>query len=209
MSNLIKYPRTLHFPFSEGATSDDKILNNTDHFIGKEIIITEKMDGENTTIYNDNYHARSLSSKHQSYHSWLLSFIPIFQKEIPDNWRICGEYLYAKHSIAYNNLPTYFMVFSVWDENNNCLSWSDTKEFCDMLNLQTVPVLYKGIYDEELIKRIAKETVSRGGEGIVVRLKDSFNYDEFSTSIAKFVRKNHVQTSEHWTSQKIIKNQLI
>ena len=33
------------------------------------------MDGENTTIYKDFYHARSLDSKHKDYHSYLLSKI--------------------------------------------------------------------------------------------------------------------------------------
>ena len=43
----IKYPRTFHLPWSPGATSDDKMLKSIEHFIGKEVVITEKMDGEN------------------------------------------------------------------------------------------------------------------------------------------------------------------
>lgn len=56
----IKYPRTYHLPFSLGKTNDDKVLSNTDHFKGKMVVITEKMDGENTTLYSDYLHARSL-----------------------------------------------------------------------------------------------------------------------------------------------------
>ena len=63
-----------------------------------------------------------------------------------------------------------------------------------------MPVIYKGEYDEELIKKLAKETVEKGGEGIVVRLERGFNYNDFSKSIAKFVRKNHVQTDSTWGS---------
>lgn len=195
-----KYPRTCHFPFSEGATDDDKILTSTDHFKGQIVVVTEKMDGENTTIYSDHCHARSIDSKHKPYHSWLLSYISSFQHQIPDDWRICGEYLYAKHSIGYDNLPSYLMVFSIWDETNTCLSWDDTVELCADLGLEHVPVIYKGEYDEELIKKLAKETVEKGGEGIVVRLERGFNYNDFSKSIAKFVRKNHVQTDSTWGS---------
>jgi hypothetical protein len=195
-----KYPRTCHFPFSEGATDDDKILTSTDHFKGQIVVVTEKMDGENTTVYSDHCHARSIDSKHKSYHSWLLSYISSFQRQIPDDWRICGEYLYAKHSIGYDNLPSYFMVFSIWDETNTCLSWSDTVDLCADLGLEHVPVIYQGEYDEELIKKLAKQTVEKGGEGIVVRLEKGFNYNDFSKSIAKFVRKNHVQTDSSWGS---------
>jgi hypothetical protein len=38
-----------------------------------------------------------------------------------------------------------------------------------------------------------------GKEGYVVRLASSFKFDDFNKSVAKFVRKNHVQTNEHWT----------
>lgn len=203
-----KYPRTYHLPFSEGYTSDDKILKTDALFQNMDVVITEKMDGENTTIYKDFYHARSLDSKHKEYHSWLLGYMKQFQYLIPDDWRICGEYLYAKHSIKYNNLLSYFLVFSVWNENNDCLSWDDTETFCNELGLITVPVLYQGKYSTEIVKKIAKDTVLRGGEGIVVRNKDVFSYNSFSENIAKYVRKNHIQTDEHWSLCEIEKNLL-
>ena len=202
-----KYPRTLHFPFSDGITSDDKVLETTVHFNNREIVVTEKMDGENSTVYRDYYHARSLSSEHKWYHSWLLGYIKTFQYLIPENYRICGEYLFARHSIKYENLKSYFQVFSVWNEDV-CLSWDETESFCNQLGLETVPVLYRGLYDEDKIKEIAKEVVSKGGEGIVVRLSSSFKYEDFSLSIAKYVRKNHVQTDKHWSLGIIEENKL-
>ena len=202
-----KYPRTYHLPFSPGFTSDDKVLKDDSSFRGKEIVVTEKMDGENVSIYRDGFHARSIDSKHKSYHSWLLSEIYKFSYNIPKNMRICGEYLYAKHSIKYNNLPSYFMAFSLW-ENDVCLDWEDTEILCEELGVELVPILWKGQYDAETIKKIAEETVARGGEGIVVRLACSFTYDEFSKSIAKYVRPNHVQTDKHWSNSEIVKNGL-
>ena len=136
-----KYPRTYHLPYSKGHTSDDKVLKNDNQFRGKEVVITEKMDGENTTIYKDYYHARSIESSHKDYHSWLLNYIRYFQYLIPEGYRICGEYLYAQHSIKYIDLKSFFLVFSVW-ESNRCLSWDDTEKFCDMIGVETVPVLY-------------------------------------------------------------------
>lgn len=64
-----KYPRTYHLPYSLGITSDDKILPNDNIFFNKEIIVTVKMDGENTTITNDKVYTRSIDSKHEWYHS--------------------------------------------------------------------------------------------------------------------------------------------
>ena len=55
----VKYPKTRHFHFSN-TSSDDVILGDYSGFKGEEVVVTEKMDGENTTIYRDGMHAREL-----------------------------------------------------------------------------------------------------------------------------------------------------
>lgn len=123
--NLYKYPRTFHLPWSEGATQDDKITNDLSLF-EKEIVVTIKMDGENTTCYSDYIHARSLDSRNHVSRNWVKAFHATFKHNIPIGWRICGENLFAQHSIRYDNLESYFYLFSIWDDNNNCLNWADT-----------------------------------------------------------------------------------
>lgn len=204
-----KYPRTFHLPFSEGATSDDKIATDLSVF-EEEIVVTKKMDGENSTLYADYYHARSLDSKHHPSRDWLKTFHATFQHEIPENFRICGENLYAKHSIHYKNLPSYFLVFSIW-ENDKCLSWNETVQYCEMLNLKTVPVLFQGKWNQSpynLHKKLLSELDFSEDEGYVVRKSDSFLYQDFYKNVVKYVRKNHVTTSEHWMTQKIVTNLL-
>jgi hypothetical protein len=51
---------------------------------------------------------------------------------IPSGWRICGESLYALHSIHYQALPSYYIVFAVHD-GERFLSWDDTVSFCAAL----------------------------------------------------------------------------
>lgn len=203
----VKYPRTVHFPFSETITEDDKRLSDTSHFNGKEVVVTEKMDGENITIYNNGFHARSLDSKHKEYHSWLAQYCYTFNYNLSDDIRICGEYLYAQHSIKYNHLSSYFMGFSVWNKEL-CLSWDETQEWFDILGIISVPIVYRGIYSDEIVKMFAKSVIENGGEGVVVRLTSSFLYKDFSKSVAKYVRKNHVQTDKHWGLSGIEKNEL-
>lgn len=99
-----KYPRTPHLPGSLGCTSDDKVLATTSHFAGKAVIVSEKMDGENSTIYNDGYHARSIDSRHHPSRDWLTAFHATVAYKIPAGWRLCGENLYARHSIPYVDL---------------------------------------------------------------------------------------------------------
>lgn len=61
-----KYPRTLHLPQSLSVTSDDKVHKSLDQFDVKEVVITEKLDGENTTIYCEGTHARSIDGRYHS-----------------------------------------------------------------------------------------------------------------------------------------------
>jgi|SRR6056297_2581739 len=200
---LYKYPRTIHLPWSEGVSSDDIKTFDDSFFHGKKVVVTEKMDGENTTLYNNYIHARSIDSiDHESRH-YVKNFWNGIKYLIPDNIRVCGENLYAKHSIYYNNLSSYFLCFSVW-LNDKCLPWDKTRNFCSDINIDIVPVLYEGIYDKEKIKSLFDNNM----EGYVVRLYDSFLINDFHKCVAKFVRKNHVQTDKHWMRQKIIKNKL-
>jgi hypothetical protein len=210
MSPYVKYPRTFHLPWSESYTRDDKFLSTVSYFNKKEVVVTEKMDGENTTCYQDHIHARSLDSKDHPSRHWMKSFHSSFAHTIPKGWRVCGENVFAKHSIFYNSLPSYFLVFSVWDEKNECLSWTDTISFCNDRGLLTVPVLYWDIWDENHICSLYTKKSTFGGdqEGYVVRLAKSFSYEEFEISVGKFVRKNHIQTDKHWLNQAIVSNRL-
>jgi hypothetical protein len=204
---MIKYPRTPHLPWSEGMTSDDKKILTLNHFLGRNVIVTEKMDGENTTMYRDNIHARSLDSRGGEDRTWVKNFWSTFSYKIPENYRICGENLWAKHSIYYQDLKSYFYGFSVWNENL-CLSWEETELFFEDLGIHSVPVLYKGIWNEDLFLNLSNDLDLEEKEGYVVRLADEFMYEEFENYVAKFVRKNHVQTAEHWRSSIIVPNRL-
>lgn len=208
-AKYIKYPRTYHVPWTGEKHDDDKMHQNMDIFNGVDVVVSIKFDGENSSMYNDYIHARSIDSKNHESRNWLKSYWNNIKHEIPDDWRICGENLYAKHSIKYNDLKSYFYGFSIWNERNECLSWDDTIQYFDMLNIHPVTVIYRGIYDEDKIKSLWSASDYDNMEGYVIRFADSFKYSEFKNKVAKFVRPKHVQTSEHWMSQKIEVNGLI
>ena len=203
-----KYPRTMHFPFSRSRTADDKMLTSVDHFQGKEVVVTLKMDGENTSLYRDGCHARSLDSRHHPSRDWLHAFHATLAHDIPSGWRVCGENLYARHSIAYDSLPSYFMAFSVWSDENIALSWDDSQEFIELLGVEAVPVLYRGIFDMEVLKNIAAGMDTQRNEGFVTRLAGPIRYEDFAMSVAKWVRAKHVQTNDHWMHSAVVANAL-
>src|SRR5579885_29623 len=215
MEALVKYPRTYHLPWSPGTTSDDRILppDMVDSmFLGKEVVITEKMDGEGTSGYwHGHVHARSMDSVHHVSRSAVKNILGEATPNLPEGWRICGENLYAKHSIFYDRLPSYFLVFSIWN-GNRCLDIQETLEWCSLLGLNHVPILYVGVWTRELEAYLKtnpfKPNYSDIIEGYVVRLAKEFFFEDFAKSVAKYVRKGHVQTDDHWLHQAVVANQL-
>lgn len=193
-----KYPKTMHFDFSESLQNDDRRLETLEDFIGKRVIVTEKLDGENATIYHDYYHPRSVIDDGHESRNWLKGNIPNFQYKLPEDWRVCGESMYAEHSIRYDELETFFYAFSIWDGDNMCTSWDEFEMHCDSLQIVHVPILYDGVFDYVKIKEIYENLNFNKQEGIVCRVADAFHYDDFQTHVAKAVRPAHVATDNHW-----------
>lgn len=206
MNELFKYPSTPHLPWSPGGSKDDAYLIDIDHLNAREVVVTEKMDGENTSMYQHVIHARSVDGRHHPSRDWVKALHGRIAQEIPAGWRLCGENLYARHSIPYFELSSYFYLFSIWTHENEALSWDETVEWASLLGLETVPVLYRGEFNRRTIESIKIDTAKQ--EGYVVRLADRFRFDDFSHSLAKWVRTGHVQTDQHWMFAEIVPNQL-
>ena len=197
-----KYPKTFHLPYSEKLSSkDDRRHSTDDHFNGKEVIVTIKMDGENTSIYNDTSHARSIDSLIDSEdRRWIESLRHTKLSMLREGIRVCGENLFYKHTCEYNNLEDMFYCFSIWDKEV-CLSWDDTTNMCDQLGIITVPVIYRGIYDKDTVMSIFKDYSNRtldDVEGFVVRLAESFEYNQFKWCVSKFVNRTFEIPPQHW-----------
>lgn len=217
MEVSIKYPRTHHLPWSDTIGPDgDHVLYDLSVFRGQEVIVTEKLDGENTTLYRTHLHARSLDGRNHPSRGWVKSFHARIAHQIPLGWRICGESMYALHSIPYQALPTYYIVFGV--HNGNCfLSWDETVAFCNSMidtafgqPLITAPVLYRGVWNEKAVKACFQGKSAFGGpqEGYVVRHSGAFAENDFHRCVAKYVRPNHIQTDRHWMLKPVVKNLL-
>jgi hypothetical protein len=138
-TNRVRYPRTYHLPWSPGMAEEDRVLASTAAFEGKEVVVTVKMDGEQTTLYRDYLHSRSLEWRGHSSRSWVANLHGQMGWKIPEGWRICGENLYARHSIEYRPLLSYLLLFPVWNEGNVCLPWAETLEWAALLLCRPCP----------------------------------------------------------------------
>jgi len=208
-----KYPRIPHLPWSPGRSEDDVSLNDTVSFWRELVVITEKMDGENTTITRNKVYARSVDSRDHPSRHYVKSMASQFQWKLDEDIRICGENLYATHSIHYDRLESYFYVFGVF-KGDRYLSWDMVELIAGALELPTVPVVWRGLWTDMMNECDFSVNGSlftldlNKSEGYVIRNEGSFLEKEFPRNIAKFVRDRHVQTDEHWMNQKMVVNEL-
>ncbi|WP_416981843.1 RNA ligase family protein [Streptomyces sp. T028] len=200
------YPRTPHLPWSPGVSADDVRAGSLEGFAGREVVVTEKLDGENTTLYADGLHARSVDSAHHPSRAWVKALQGRVGARIPAGWRVCGENMYARHSIPYDTLDSYFYGFSVWDAHGRCLGWDETVRFLRGLGVPVPPVLWRGVFDERALRRLRVETGRQ--EGFVVRTAGGFARAEFAGRVAKWVRSGHVTTDTHWMHAAVVENGL-
>ena len=203
---MSKYNRTYHLPFSPGSTNDDRISSSVNSLLNIDVVITEKLDGENCGMTRDGVYARSHAAYTESPWSREVRQIhSLIKSSIDEGVFLFGENMEGIHSIEYTNLKSYFYLFGVRD-NNIWIPWESVEEYSYLLDIPTVPVLFKGVIKtekelREIVENLVKQPSSLGGnrEGIVIRNAGLFHNDDFSENVMKWVSKGHVQTDEHWT----------
>ena len=201
-----RFPRTPHLPWSDGVGDDDVVGINLP---GGLYVATEKMDGEQTTMTADACYARSPNSGRAVWRSDVKRTWGDLRRHIPSGWRVCGENLYAAHSIQYRQLDALFQVFSIWNEHAVILDWDETRRWCAKLGLTPVPTLWQGDLSDFRHQHVWRPVGPNGDEreGYVLRPLAAFPSGEYGRLVGKYVRPGHVQTDEHWTRRPLVRNE--
>lgn len=143
MNESRKYGRSLHAQISLGTTSDDRFMPNgyVKAFADMDqLVLTEKLDGQNNCFNKHGVFARSHTAT--SEHPWdkpMRERWELIKNDLND-LEIFGENMYGIHSIAYEQLESYYYVFAV-REGDRWLSWEEVKFYAAMLDFPTVPEL--------------------------------------------------------------------
>lgn len=205
------------FPFSPGTTSDDRINHEyaSDLLAIRNLIHTEKLDGENNCLSRYGVFARSHAAPTVSpWTSVLRQRWALIRHDLGD-LEIFGENLFAIHSIAYERLDAHFFVFAI-REHGVWLSWEERQFYARLLDFPTVPELARRTaplqpqaIEDEVLALVGKASRFRSldaltgasctMEGIVSRDAYAYTTALFPHRVVKYVRKAHVQPDEHWT----------
>ena len=173
----------------------------------EDLVVTEKMDGENTTIHAGGSHARSPDSRYHPSRDWLKALAARVSPYLAQGERIVGENLYARHSISYDALPSYFLGFA-WVIDDEIQPWDLTRARFEELGIQPVPTLYRGPYHPSLFTQLAQALDLSRQEGFVARIAEAFAETDMPRRMGKYVRDGHVQSEIQWMKAALIPNRL-
>ena len=159
---ILKYPRTPHLEGSKLQPGDEDLSQIPFKSLkGKYLVIEEKIDGANCGISFSSDGKLLLQSRghyltggyRERHYNLLKQWASIHQEEfynvIGTRYIIYGEWMYAKHKIYYDNLPSFFMEFDVYDKEEKVfLSTERRKELLKGLPICSIPVLNCGTFDK-------------------------------------------------------------
>jgi len=223
----IKFPRTKHIANLGAMSKDDLLMDKSDieQILKMNITIEEKIDGSNMGISLDsNNNIRIQNRSHyinSSYHiqykkldEWITNAEDdlriLLNRPNGHKYIIYGEWMYLKHSIHYTKLPSYFIMFDLYNTTTNTFMERNEIEniiASNNLSITLVPLIFKGKITMEKIKTfVNNESAFYDGpiEGIYIR---AYENNEVKYR-CKLVRSNFVCGNETW-NKNIIINTLI
>ena len=219
MSDFFRFPHTPHIDWlGEGMPRDDKVLDEAEiaSLLAQPLRVEEKLDGAHLGIsLRDNGELRAqnrgqyllepFAGQFSRLNSWLAQHRYALTDHLSSDVIVFGEWCAARHSLDYDNLPDWFVVFDVYDRSAQKF-WSCARRnaLAETLGLAVVPTLYEGTATVDELKNLLGSASSqyRQGtpEGIVMR-QDSAQWCE---ARAKLVRADFAQSiEEHWRSRAI------
>ena len=159
MAELRKYPRTPHLEGSRPQPGDDDMQTGSfSSLVGRHIVVEEKVDGANAGISfdaNGRPHLQSrghfLEGGPRERHfallkTWAACHQAGLHRALGSRYILYGEWLYAKHTLFYDQLPHYFLEFDVLDTERDVFLTTDARrDLLAGLPLVSAPLLWEGI----------------------------------------------------------------
>jgi len=224
MSAFFRFPHTPHLAWlGAGKPRDDKVLSRSEveALLRADIVVEEKVDGANLGISlgvdgtlriqnRGQYLVPPYPGQFLRLRAWLAQHQADLCKALTHDFILFGEWCAARHSVAYDRLPDWFVVFDVYDRaESRFLSTTGRNAFALRAGLTVVPELFRGRATlDSLHQRLLTESSRyRAGpiEGFVIRRES----EQWLTARAKLVHPQFVQNiGEHWRRRKIEWNAL-
>lgn len=219
--DFFRFPSTPHLAWlaKDGMPRDDKVLSPAEAqaLLSGNVVVEEKLDGANLGLslspdsaLRVQNRGQYLSDPHTGQFArlpaWLTQHEPGLRTVLRPELMLFGEWCAARHSLGYDALPDWFLLFDVYDRSIGRF-WSTSRRnaLAAEAGLSTVPLVSSGLTTLAALKQLLVDTPSRyrAGlplEGVVVRRESG----EWCEARAKLVRPDFTQAIDtHWRKRTI------
>ncbi len=231
---FVKYPRTPHL-FGSRGTDDDKHMSEAEslRFIADpSLIVEEKLDGTNVGLHFEangemvlqcrgHLITEGMHPQYDLFKQWAAVKRNVLEAQLTDRYILFGEWLYARHSVAYRQLSHYFYEFDIYDKQaEGFLDLEQRIILIEGIGIETVPVIHTGRLDREDLADLIgpsqfdsqfENPVTKRTDGLMEGLYLRTEANGAVTGRAKFVRPEFVEKvkqSTHWQHQVMVPNEL-
>jgi len=224
VSVFFRFPHTPHLAWlGPGTPRDDKVLaaREAAALLAGEVVVEEKVDGANLGISLAEDGALRFQNRGQYLHppfagqfqrlsGWIAAHEETLRRDLSPGLIVFGEWCAARHSVAYDRLPDWLLVFDVYDRSEqNFFSTARRNGLAQRLGFAVVRTVSRGRTTlADLTRRLSAEPSRyRAGpiEGFVIRRETS----DWLLDRAKLVHPEFVQgIDEHWRRRRIEWNRL-
>ncbi len=141
--------------------------------------------------------------------AWLAPRTDIFFAHLTSRYMLFGEWCYARHSVEYDQLPSWFLGFDVYDKVSGRFFSSPRRDaWFQALRLDQVPRLGHGRFTIAGLGEFLSQ--SRLGDKPMEGLYLRSDQGDWLVQRAKLVRHDFIQSVEqHWSRSGIKPNRLL
>jgi ATP-dependent RNA circularization protein (DNA/RNA ligase family) len=211
-----KYEKTYRIikDSSRYSLSDSEVKT----LLAGKVVVEEKLDGANVGIirHKRGFHlqkrgslvGQSEHSQFQYFHHWAHQLKYENIMSMPVGTIVYGELLYAVHTIYYDNLPDYVIMFDVWN-GKKYLDENKKYTFIDDHGFEHAPIVAYDYFTREDLNCLMPVASAYGeiAEGIVVK-RYSRKGEYFRGKVVKPQFIKEMEESDHWTHKQIRRNKL-
>lgn len=223
MMQILKYPRTPHITGSRLQPGDEDLVSVAmDALFPLPLVVEEKLDGSNCGVSFDTLgnlvlqsrgHVLTGGARERQFDllkRWAGNHAAWLRERLGARYVMYGEWLFARHTIPYDELPHYFMEFDILDrEADQFLSTERRRTLLAGGPVVSVPVLATG-RNIDLSAHLGRSTCSsiEPMEGLYLKHEEKGQVQ----GRFKYVRPSFLQavadSGEHWMDRPIEQNKL-
>lgn len=217
--DFFRFPHTPHLVWlGAEAPRDDKVLTPAEarSLLADEVVVEEKLDGANLGFSlapdgclraqnRGQYLIEPLSGQFSRLPAWMAQHGEALLDALTPDLILFGEWCAARHSLDYDALPDWFLLFDVYDRQRAAFWSTDRRNaLTRSVGLHTVPQIQRGTTTLPALEHLVASTPSRFRtgplEGIVIRQASG----DWCHARAKLVRPDFTQAIEqHWRKRAI------